>query len=134
MRRRPLLAAVGASCLALGGCLDGRNGSHPTETVDSTGDIAVVIDNQRDERATVTVTITADTATVFEDSVTVQAGEFVRLDPGLHEPGSGYELIAETQEGRRDDFPFGIEEYDLQQGSNLLVWLSDGRVRTGMEE
>ncbi|WP_424017841.1 hypothetical protein ACOZ4N_18535 [Halorientalis pallida] len=138
MRRRALLAAVGTGCVALGGCLgddaDIDDGASPSGSADPEGNVPIRIDNQRDATSTVTVTVTAESATVFEDTVDVAAGESTTLDPGLDETGEGYELIAETDDGRRDTFPFSIEEYDLQNRSKLLVWITEDRLETGIEE
>lgn len=138
MRRRALLAAVGAGCIALGGCLgddepiDGDTATK--EPDDPGGNIAIRIDNQRDVISIVTVTVTARSATVFEDTVEVAASELVTLDPSLDETGEGYELIAETDDGRRDTYPFSIEGYDVRNSVKLLVWIDEDRLETGMQE
>ncbi|RXK51919.1 hypothetical protein [Halorientalis pallida] len=130
MRRRALLAAVGAGCVALGGCLsDGSDdtpvpttepasaldsapttttnsttGSGSTGTFDFAEDVGISVANYSEPTRTVTATVTADGATTFEDSVTLATRESTMLDPGIDEKGE-YELIAETDGGRRDSLP-----------------------------
>ncbi|AQL43447.1 hypothetical protein BV210_12435 [Halorientalis sp. IM1011] len=138
MRRRALLAAVGTSCVAVGGCLgDGSDTDgkpDPTGTVDPRGDIPLVIHNQRDATSTVTVTVTAKSTTVFEKTAELDVGESTTLDPGLDETGEGYELIAETDGGRRDTLPFTVDDFALRNRLKLLVWILEDRVDTGIQE
>jgi hypothetical protein len=143
MRRRALLAAVGAGCVAVGGCLgDGSDtptdGGDPSDTTGSesapASDTDIEISNDTDTTRSVTVTITDSGETIFEESVTLDAGEMRRLDPGPVPKGTGYELIAETETGRRDTLPFGVDDYDVREGSNLLVWISQEGLETGMQE
>jgi hypothetical protein len=137
MRRRALLAAVGTGCVTLGGCLGDEtddDGTSPNGTADPQGTIPIRIDNQRDATSTVTVSVTDQDGTVFEDTVEVTAGESTTLDPGLDETGEGYELIAETETGRRDTLPFTVEDYDRRNRVKLLVWITEDRLETGMQE
>ncbi|SDF04173.1 hypothetical protein [Halorientalis regularis] len=146
MRRRALLAAARTGCIGFGGCLGDRSdatpdpSTKPTSTTDadpitaaaptvdsgSTGtfesaeDIGISIANYSEPTRTVTATVTADGATIFEDSATLATRESTMLDPGIDEKG-GCELIAETDGGRRDSLPVRIGEYHLEAGSNSVV-------------
>jgi len=139
MRRRALLAAVGTGCVALGGCLgndtgDTDGGPDPTGTFDPRGDIALVVRNHRDAASTVTVTVTADGTTVFEDTVKLDADESTTLDPGLDVTEDGYELLVETEDGSAETFPFTVEDFDIQHGSNIEVDVLPDRLRMAMQE
>ena len=138
MRRRALLTAVGTGCVALGGCLGDDTGDDgepdPTGTSDPRGDIPLVIHNQRDATSTVTVTVTAKSTTAFEETVELEADESTTLDPGLDETGESYELIAETDGGRRDTLPFTVDDFALRNRLKLLVWILEDRVDTGIQE
>ena len=94
--------------------------------------ILLVVSNDRDATVDVSLTVTSAGTTTFEDTVTVDPGGRRSVDPGIDATGA-YELTVALADGTERVLPFGVEEYDLRMGSNLIVMVGE-RVRVVMEE
>jgi hypothetical protein len=94
--------------------------------------IQIVVSNDRDAAVDVTLTVTSEGTTVFEDTVTVAPDDRRSVDPGIDATGA-YELTVALADGTERARPFGVEVYDLRMGSNLVVAVGE-RVRVVMEE
>lgn len=140
MDRRGVLAATAAAVsLAATGCTagngDGTGGGTPTGTrdgPDAREDVFVVLHNQFGESVTVSVTVTAGDAVMFDDQVTVGGDEMGALHTGITGTGR-YELAVSVKNGSESRFTFEFREYDLEMGSNFVVWI-DEEIRLAKED
>ena len=140
MDRRTILAgAAAAVSVSAAGCLqdDGvsEGGGTPTGSDGSperAGDVFVVLHNGAAERVPVAVTMTAGDSVHFEGRTTVEPGGMQFLYPEVTERGSyGITVSVDGLGEKQAAFEFG--EYDLEMGSNVVVWIDD-EIRIGKEE
>ncbi|WP_226021911.1 hypothetical protein [Halomicrobium salinisoli] len=145
MKRRRVLALLSAA-LPLAGCFapeaevqpDQSDNSTPTvteatDTPDSSEDIFVSLQNETTEPVTAAVTITTNNSVFLEEEVSAGPSGINQLYSGITEQGD-YELVVSIDDQREAEFSFGIGEYDLRMGSNLIVWIRDDEVGIGIEQ
>lgn len=142
MNRRRFLTAVSIS-LPAGGCLarlrppgaDQPNPESGTTTPrgDPESEVAIVIRNATSTEQSVSVTLTNDGATVLEREVTAVPNGESALETGIEQQGQ-YELRVAVESGSRKDSRFTIDEYDLREGSNLIVTITEDRVEIVIQE
>lgn len=77
--------------------------------------------------------LSADGEAIFEETVSIAPDEVVFVDPGVDERGE-YELRAVVDDRRTRSYPFSIDEYALESGSNLLVTVRIDDVEIAIEE
>lgn len=137
-RREALAATAAAVSLAAIGCTagtgDGAGGGTPTVTrggPDASEDVFVVLHNHLGESVTVSVTVTAGDAVLFDDRVTIEGDERGALHTGITETGR-YELAVAIEDGSESRATFEFREYDVEMGSNLVVWI-DEEIRLAKE-
>jgi outer membrane receptor protein involved in Fe transport len=147
VNRRALLRAVGPTAVALAGCAapsppDGRStnteerttaSERPADVTPPPDDPILLVLANGDASATVTVTVTRDGTTVFDETVSLAADERRELDPGIDSVGE-YELAVSVEDGPERSTPLTIESYDVWQGSNAIVELGDGAIQVLVEE
>lgn len=144
MERRRFLLCSGAVATAFGGCLDWERGNAPDTTTDRTtthtergnddggqtetmqpDDQQLVFVNRDDERHSVQVTVGADDA-VFNRTVALAADERRRFTLDIPEPGT-YTVSVSVGEDPAETWSIHFDDYDLQEGIDVFVEVSDGR-------
>lgn len=137
MNRRTVLATAGLTlAVPFVGCLtagdtpgdDGNEG-----TTDPTTDIVIEVSNVTSAAETVHLLVTAEGESIFEASVPIEPDGRTFVDPDLDERGQ-YELAATVDDERDASVPFGLEEFDLRMGSNLIVIVREGTIEILIEE
>jgi hypothetical protein len=137
-RRTVLVHAAAGFSLGTAGCLadngDGEGNETPTESggPDRPEDVFVVLHNGAAEQVTVSVTITAENSLHFEERTSVEPGGMTSLYPDITEQ-SRYEITVATDGLGEERFDFEFGEYDLEMGSNVVVWIDDD-IRIGKED
>lgn len=151
MFRRQLLGAAALSAAALAGCTAPSGTSEtPAEATDSsatppetpspgpvTADpddpIEFVVDNDTDSQQRVEVTLTGDDRTLIDESLTLDAGESRTFDPGIETTGE-YDIAVAVADGPTRSMTLAIEAFDLRQGSNHFIDITDEDIRIYWEE
>ena len=138
-RRTVLVGAAAVVSVSATGCLqdDGASegGGTPTGSEgspDRAGDVFVVLHNGAAERVSVAVTVTAEGSVHFEGRTTVEPSGTGFLYPEVTERGS-YEITVSVDGLGEERATFEFGEYDLEMGSNVVVWI-DEEIRIGKEE
>ncbi|KAA9395947.1 hypothetical protein Har1130_15190 [Haloarcula sp. CBA1130] len=96
-------------------------------------DIFVVLDNETSEQATVAVSVVTGDSVVFEGETAVTPSGRKNVYPGISETGD-YTLTISLGDGREQEYPFNIEEYDLQMGSNIIVTINEAEIEFSIQE
>lgn len=138
-RREVLVTTLAAVSLGMTGCTagngDGAGGGTPTETpdeLDVSEDLLILLHNHLGESVTVAVRITAEEAVVIDERITIAGDEMGTLETRITDTGR-YELAVSVEEGSESRSTFEFEEYDLEMGSNFVVWIDD-EIRLGKED
>jgi hypothetical protein len=125
MKRRSLLS-FSLLLIPFAGC--------PAETdPDVAEDIFVVLDNEIPEQATVAVSVVTGDSVVFESETAVTPSGRKNVYLGISETGD-YTLTISLGDGREQEYPFNIEEYDLQMGSNIIVSITETEIEFSIQE
>ena len=109
------------------------NNSNTTVTSNPTDPIEVEYVNETDAEQLVQYSITRDSTTVSEGELTVPSGDVSSVHSDIKRMGE-YELHVSVETLDEVTYPFDIEEYDLRMGSNLVVWMYEDKIETGIEE
>lgn len=138
-RRSVLAGAAAAASLGPAGCTaitgDDERRDTSTDTArepDAVEDIFVVLHNQVGEEVTVSVTITAGDSVALEEQVAIDVDEIGTVPTGITERGR-YEFSVSVEGGGESRATFEFREYDLEMGSNVVVWIDDG-IRIAKED
>lgn len=107
----------------------------PTATPPASEGIQIDVQNQDATETTVDLHLTRRDETLLDRQVTVPGEGRVGIDTGIDETGE-YEFDAFVVGGPdlAAEFPFSIEEYDLQQGSNVILLVDGEQIEMLMEE
>ncbi|WP_434530099.1 hypothetical protein ACODNH_02285 (plasmid) [Haloarcula sp. NS06] len=125
MKRRSLLS-LSVLLIPFAGC--------STETdPDVAEDIFVVLDNESPEQATVAVSVVTGDSSVFEGETAVNPSNRKNVYPGITDTGD-YTLTISLGDGREQEYPFNIEEYDLRMGSNIIVSINETEIEFSIQE
>ena len=151
VRRRRFLTTIAAGSFGLVGCLEGEGDGEadepnsesdendlPNGTGEQMGspapdEISIVLRNNTDAVETVRLSLSDDEGEVIEETVDVPPDGLVFVDPKLDERGE-YELGATVDDRRTTRYPFTIDEYALERGSNVLVTVREDDVEIVIEE
>jgi len=125
MQRRSLLS-LSVVLVPFAGC------SAETDP-DVAEDIFVVLDNETPEQATVAVSVATGDSVVFEGETAVNPSDSKNVYPGISETGD-YTLTITLSDGREQEYPFNIEDYDLQMGSNIIVSITETEIAFSIQE
>ena len=125
MKRRSVLA-LPVLLIPLAGC---SAESDP----DLVEDIFVVLYNETPEQVTGAVSIITDDSVVFEDEISVDPSSRTNVYPDISETGD-YTLTISLGDGREREYPLTIEDYDLRQGSNIIVEISETAIQFFIQE
>jgi hypothetical protein len=79
------------------------------------------------------MTLTNDGATLRDREVTAVPNGESALDTAIDQQGQ-YALRVAVENGSRKDHWFNIDEYDLREGSNLIVTLTQNRIEIVIQE
>lgn len=113
---------------------DDQNETDGSETgPDRVETIRIVLRNVASAARTVTVTISGDDETRLEEERQVEPDSQAAIDSGLSEPG-GYELTVTVENGPTTTRPFAVDDYDLSEGTDIIVEVSDDDVSVVMQE
>jgi len=141
IQRRPFLGALAAAS-ALTGCASAPGSSTPasdsptaTAQPTPTDRIQIVVENDDVKPTTVDLHLTDGDRTLLDRQVNVAGGRREAVDTGIDAPGE-YELDAFVVGGPDLAFEFTVpvEEYDLRQGSNVVLLVDGEHIETGIEE
>lgn len=134
MDRRTVLTGTSLSIgMLVAGCLGELPRGDEDSTPDPEENIMVRLDNGTDRTETVSVGITREGEPFLDTEKTVAADALAYIYPDIGERGE-YELTATVDATRTATVTFHIQSYDLQMGSNLIVWISADSVEIGIEE
>ncbi len=144
MERRQFLLCSGAVATTFGGCLSWEQGNGPDTTTDRTtthieqgdndggqtetmqpGDQHLVFVNRDDEQHSVQVTVNADDV-VFERTVDLAADERRQFTLEIDKPGT-YTVSVSVDENSTETSSINFDDYDVQEGIDVFVEISDGR-------
>lgn len=148
-RRRFLAVSCTALPLMLAGCsTDQGTGTDttttkttnlspdPNETSNQTPDpddpIAIDVNNGRSSSITVTVMLTRHDEQLFHETLSIAADGRKSVNPGIVETGT-YELTVSLADGTKEVSSIQVENFDIQQGSNLIVEI-DSEILVLIEE
>lgn len=113
---------------------DEENETDGSETgPDRVETIRIVLRNVASAARTVTVTVSGDDETRLEEERQVEPDSQAAIDSGLSEPG-GYELTVTVENGPTTTRPFAVDDYDLSEGTDIIVEISDDDVSVVMQE
>lgn len=140
LQRRTLLQIVTGIGVGLAGCSSDRGTERtPTETPTASTDahpesedIHIVIHNQLPEAITASVHLSTEQSVLVDDEATIEPNELAGFDTGIDETGEYTFKVA--IDDRVDEGPVEIEEYDLEFGSNIIFWVDEDSIRSGMEQ
>lgn len=140
LQRRILLQFVIGVGVGLAGCssiegTDGTSTDTPTDSADvnpMAQDIYVVIHNQLSQAITVSVALSTTHTVLVDDETPIQPNGFTSLDSGINETGQ-YDLKVMLDDHEKV-ISFGIDDYDLEMGSNIIFWIGEDDIRYGIEE
>jgi hypothetical protein len=134
-----LMQLLTGAGIGLAGCT-GIQGSEGTDTA-TPGDsdmsnpqeqqIFVVISNETAEPITLSIELSTEETVLLEEEMTIKPGRLTSYFTGIHDEGK-YELSV-VLDDRENKNTFDIEEYELETGSNILVWLEEDVIRFGKE-
>jgi hypothetical protein len=144
MRRRALLAVLATATAGCPTTTDATTTTSPAETTPAPADtttalnpprrpIEVRISNARADAVTVSLSLARGEQVVRSRTVTVDADASHTVPTGIDRRGD-YELTVTVDGDRRTVAPFDVGAYELRQGSDLLVSLTDDDVRVLIEE
>ncbi|AHB67855.1 MULTISPECIES: hypothetical protein [Haloarcula] len=125
MKRRSLLS-LSVLLIPFAGC------SAETDP-DVAEDIFVVLYNESSEQATVAVSVVTGDSSVFECETAVNPSNRKNVYSGITETGD-YTLTISLGDGREQEYPFNIEEYDLRMGSNIIVSIKETEIEFSIQE
>lgn len=131
--RRSVIYAISSTIVfASGGCLSQqRDGDTPQEN-QNPDEILIDLYSETDSYEEITVKIIRD-STVFEDSFGIPPEEWNSIDPSIS-TGGQYRVAVNVSGGPSDTASFLIENYDIKEGSNILVTIHEGRIEFSIEE
>jgi len=136
IQRRAFLGVVAAAS-GVTGCLSAPpTESTPTTATPPTSDRTQIdVRNQNTGETTVDIRLTGAGGTLLDRQVTVPGESQTAVDTGIDETGE-YELDAFVVDGPdlAAEFTVQIEEYDLRQGSNVILLVDGERIEMLMEE
>lgn len=113
---------------------DDQNETDGSETgPDRVETIRIVLRNVASAAKTVTVTVSGDDETRLDEERQVEPDSQAAIDSGLSEPG-GYELTVTVENGPTTTRPFAVDNYDLSEGTDIIVEISDDDVSVVMQE
>ena len=113
---------------------DEENETDGSETgPDRVETIRIVLRNVASAARTVTVTVSGDDETRLDEERQVEPDSQAAIDSGLSEPG-GYELTVTVENGPTTTRPFAVDDYDLSEGTDIIVEISDDDVSVVMQE
>lgn len=113
---------------------DEENETDGSETgPDRVKTIRIVLRNVASAAKTVTVTVSGDDETRLDEERQVEPDSQAAIDSGLSEPG-GYELTVTVENGPTTTRPFAVDDYDLSEGTDIIVEISDDDVSVVMQE
>jgi hypothetical protein len=113
---------------------DEENETDGSETgPDRVETIRIVLRNVASAARTVTVTVSGDDETRLDEERQVEPDSQTAIDSGLSEPG-GYELTVTVENGPTTTRPFAVDDYDLSEGTDIIVEISDDDVSVVMQE
>ena len=95
-------------------------------------DIHLVIHNQLSEAITAFVHLSTEQSVLVDDEATIEPSAFAGLDTGIDE--TGVYALKVTVDDRVDEGTVEVEEYDLEAGSNIVFWIDEESIRSGMED
>ena len=146
MRRRVLLALLGATALPAAGCAS-RSGTGPDDTATATGPsdadgtptasdadpIELVVSNGAEAARAVAVVVSADERVISEHELTLAAGERTAVRGGIETPGE-YVLTADIDDGPTEAFDLDVEDYDVRTGADRVLRVDGDGIRLLVEE
>ena len=113
---------------------DEENETDGSETgPDRVETIRIVLRNVASAAKTVSVTVSGDDETRLDEERQVEPDSQAAIDSGLSEPG-GYELTVTVENGPTTTRPFAVDDYDLSEGTDIIVEISDDDVSVVMQE
>lgn len=138
LQRRTFFQAITGVGIGLPGCIQGTDSTDtetPTETEDANPeaeDIHIVIHNQLSEPLTASVHLSTEQSVLVDDEATIEPSGFAGFDTGIDE--TGVYTLRVAIDDRVDEGTVEIEDYDLEAGSNIIFWVDEDRMRSGMED
>lgn len=138
LQRRTLLQVTTGVGVGFSGCIQGTGGTDtetPTDTDDvnpEPEDIHIVTHNQLPEAITASVHLSTEQSVLVDDEATIKPNGFTGFDTGIDETGE-YTLKVAIDD-RVDEGTVEVEEYDLEAGSNIIFWVDEDSIRSGMED
>lgn len=138
LQRRTLLQAVTGVSIGLAGCNQGTDATEtgtPTDTENANleaEDIHIVIHNQLSEPLTASVHLSREQTVLVDDEATIEPSGFAGFDTGIDE--TGVYTLKVAVDDRVDEGPVEIEEYNIETGSNIIFWVDEDSIRSGMEQ
>ena len=108
-------------------------GSSPDREIEDVEDIEIVLTNYTTSKRRGKLTLTSDTKTTAEEEFEIEIEDQQSIETEITETGQ-YELSVTTEAGSETSFPFSIDEYDLNAGSNLIVEYDDNEIMIMMQE
>ena len=140
LQRRTLLQIVTGIGGGLAGCSSnqGTEGTQTETPTDSPApnpeaqNIHVDLHNHLSQAITVSVELSTEQKVLINDEVSLEPNGFGSLDTGIDETGQ-YDLKVMVDD-REKEISFEITDYDLEAGSNIVLWIDEDKIRYGMEE
>ena len=95
----------------------------PTETNEA-GGVTVVVSSSSPTAETVQLSVSTDEQRIVAEEMSVGPDESQAIATEIRETGR-YELTVAVEDGPEDSYPFSTEDYDVQQGSKVIVQIHE---------
>lgn len=112
---------------------DSGTDSENSDTQFPTDSMNIVIHNNTDSTYSVTYEITGSGSIVVSDNVSVAESSTVTRESMITDTGN-YEINVSTENGIEQALEIEVEEYDLETGSDIVIWIEEDGIEIGMEE
>ncbi|ESS03148.1 MAG: hypothetical protein A07HR67_01542 [uncultured archaeon A07HR67] len=79
------------------------------------------------------MSLSGDDETRLTEERQLEPDSQTAIDSGLSDPG-GYELTVTVEDGPTTTRPFAVDDYDLSEGTDIIVEISDDDVSMVIQE
>ncbi|GGN96069.1 hypothetical protein GCM10009030_23930 [Haloarcula pellucida] len=131
--RREAIYGLSSAMLALAGCsVPGAKSASPTETTEQETAVDVRVINNTSTEQSISITVSADSSVIVQETVIVQSGEATVVEAGIRQQGT-YELSVEGN-GMSDTGSVTLGEYHIEYGRNFRVEVRPDSISIGVYE